>query len=1511
MVKRMIVRAFSFFALAVLAGAQVITTVAGTDFVYPNQPLLALQAPIGAIAGLAFDPAGNLYMSDTSNNLVLKMDRQGVVTEFAGNGIVGFSGDGGTATSAALHLRFGGGFQDPSLVDYVTGQFLNPAFAGGLAADSAGNIFIADTGNHRVRKVSSSGLITTIAGNGNAGFAGDGGAATLASLSFPASVAVDASGNVFITDSGNNRVRRVSPSGNISTVAGDGSSFTTQDGKPALETGLVDPAGIAVDKAGDLYICAKILAVNLGFVVKVDTSGIANVILESPLFILGQSPMSPNTRVAVGSCNYSLPDSLAFDTAGDLLVSDYNCHAVYKITANGTAGVTAGLFPWYPGFSGDGGPAARAELNGPLGLAVDPAGNLFIADSGNLRLRIVNLAGIINTVAGNAAYGFGGDGAPAASANLSSPIGVAADGAGGLFIADTFNNRIRYVTPKQNGVISTFAGTGDYSFSGDGGPAVSATLRHPHKVAVGIAGDLLFSDTGNLVVRRVDGVGTIHTVNTEINNLAPFGMQFAVAEDANGDVFSSVGSVVYGEGSNGILNQIGVFETAYDLASDAAGHLLVCAYGDSKVYRVTTDGAATVIAGNGMNGFYYPNLGEGGPATAAALAQPAGVAMDAAGNVYIADSGSNRVRKVTPDGVIHTIAGTGDYDSYGDGGPATAAAVNTPMGVAVDVAGNLYIADSGNNRIREVLANPPAVQVSATSLTFGGQSTGAHAPTQSFNITSVPGLAFSLTVATDSGGNWLSATPQSGGAPRLIDVTADPSNITSAGTYTGAITINTPNANPTATKIQVTFTVSAQQLPTLAPLYPQNFSFAFAKSTPAESQSLTISNAGGGTLNFTVSAAIATPGGIKPITLSQTSGQARPSVPAVITVTADATGLGTGTFPGTVSVTAGATTLSVPVTITVSALDQAILLSQRGLSFTGVAQGGVIPPQTFAVRNIGTGVVSWTAKTVPPMPVNGVTYTTPWLSISPAAGMTDAAQSPPNITVSVNITNLAPGTYYGLVEVGAPKAANSPQVVTVVLQVLASDASTGAVLTPGSLLFATSVGASSPGSQNVLAYNITGLAKSFQSAVSSDPGLSLVTLPANATLDPLIPTPIVVQPFTDGLGVGVYTGTVTLQFDDGRVTRVIVKVIVAAAGSTSPASALRTGARVGHPADTGCVPKTLTPILTAPGDNFQESTGFGVKVGAFVADSCGVPLESGSVTVKPSNGDYTVTLMPQQGGLWEGTWFTQNAALSVNLTIVATNPTLGISGTLQTNGSLASQTPPAFDQSGIISVFGGTTFASLAPGEVISIYGTNLAEIPLATPGFPLQTTLVDTQVTIQGVSLPLYYVGASQVNAVLPYAITGNSLNAPLQIVVQRGDTLSQPVYVTVATAEPTILGSAGAITDYPSDYPASAPYVVSATSPAHAGDTLVLYCLGLGAVNPPVTDGGLPTAAGSQAAATVQALIGNQPATVNQALSPQFPGLYQVNVQIPAGVPKGSSVPVTISAGGQTSPAISIPIQ
>jgi uncharacterized protein (TIGR03437 family) len=309
----------------------------------------------------------------------------------------------------------------------------------GVAVDAAGNIFIADGYNNRVRKVSASGTITTVAGNGSRGFSGDGQAATAAELNFPTAVAVDAGGNLFIADLYNNRIRKVSGSGIITTVAGNGAQNSQSgqgtysgDNGPAASAGLNMPYGVAVDASGNLFIA-------------------------------------------------------------DL----YN-NRVRKVSPSGTITTVAGN--GNQGFSGDNGPATAASLAQPYGIAVDTSGNLFIADFGNDRVRKVSASGTITTAAGNGNQGFSGDGGPAISSELNYPKGITVDTLGNLFIADFGNNVIRKVS--ASGVITTVAGNGNFGCTGDGGPATSAELDFPLGVAVDASGNLFIADT-NSVIRKV------------------------------------------------------------------------------------------------------------------------------------------------------------------------------------------------------------------------------------------------------------------------------------------------------------------------------------------------------------------------------------------------------------------------------------------------------------------------------------------------------------------------------------------------------------------------------------------------------------------------------------------------------------------------------------------------------------------------------------------------------------------------------------------------------------------------------------------------------------------------------------------------------------------------------------------------------------------------------------------------------------------------------------------------
>jgi sugar lactone lactonase YvrE len=339
----------------------------------------------------------------------LALDPLGTISTVAGGG--NSLGDGGPATSAGLGY-----------------------LPRGVAVDAAGNVYIADTGNNRVRKVGTDGTITTIAGTGVSGFSGDGGPATSAQLWDPRGVAVDAAGNVYIADYSNWRVRKVSTGGTITTIAGTGYAGDIGDGIPATSTRLIYPSGVAVDAAGNVYIADT----NTHRVRKIGTDGTISTIAGTTV-----GGFSGDGCPAT-SAQLAYPSGVAVDAAGNIYIADHLNQRVRKIGTGGTITTIAGT--GVNGFSGDGGPATSAELYDPRGVAVDAAGNVYIADSGNSRGRKIGTDGTITTIAGDGGQqGFGGDGGPATSAQLNGPQGVAVDPAGNLYIADTFNSRIRKV----------------------------------------------------------------------------------------------------------------------------------------------------------------------------------------------------------------------------------------------------------------------------------------------------------------------------------------------------------------------------------------------------------------------------------------------------------------------------------------------------------------------------------------------------------------------------------------------------------------------------------------------------------------------------------------------------------------------------------------------------------------------------------------------------------------------------------------------------------------------------------------------------------------------------------------------------------------------------------------------------------------------------------------------------------------------------------------------------------
>ncbi len=396
----------------------------------------------------------------------------------AGTGKPGFHGDNGPAVEAQLD------------------------FPVGVAVDKAANLYIADSFNQRIRRVDSSGTITTIAGTGKPGFDGDGGPAIQARLSFPSDVAVDKAANLYIADSGNNSIRRVDASGTITTIAGTGERGFFWDVGPAVEAKLDLPRGVAVDKAANLYIAGEL---NLG-IRRVDASGTMSTVggTQERLDELVDSPGYQH--------EYTRDRRVEVDRSGNLYIANIDNNYVRRVDASGTATLIAGTRR--PGYGGDGGPAVEAQLNFPAGLAVDKAGNVYIADTGNHRIRRIDASGTIRTIAGTGEPGFSGDGGPATKAQLSSPIALAVDGAGNLYVADLGNYRIRVLTPPPGLDFAHFANgasiTSDLVLVNVGTAPIRPTIYFYNKEGHLIPGESIVDVRGDLGSQQ-DGAITVRT----------------------------------------------------------------------------------------------------------------------------------------------------------------------------------------------------------------------------------------------------------------------------------------------------------------------------------------------------------------------------------------------------------------------------------------------------------------------------------------------------------------------------------------------------------------------------------------------------------------------------------------------------------------------------------------------------------------------------------------------------------------------------------------------------------------------------------------------------------------------------------------------------------------------------------------------------------------------------------------------------------------------------------------
>lgn len=591
----------------------------------------------------------------------------------------------------------GGGLPNTVAVAAST-ALINPA---NVSVDTGGNVYFVCL--NAIFKVGSGGALMRIAGSSEeSGFAGDGSWATNAWLDAPQAVVSDRSGNLYIADSGNNRIRKVWTDGTITTIAGNGVAGYGGDGTAAANSQISNPMGLALDSTGNLYIADN----GNNAIRKIATNGLISTVtqIDAPLGL----------AIDGGGNLYTASDGAAYQ------IPLGNAPVLFAGGGNGCGQQT--------NFLGDGCPAINGVLDTPQGLAVDSNGNVYIADSYDNSIRKVS-GGVITTVAGGGtvcaqAADSIGDGCNATSSALGIVGGVAVDSAGHLFIADG-NNRIRKVS---GGVISTIAGSGISSSSGDGGIATGAQLQFPYGVALDGVGNLYISDTFDGRVREVSGNGIITT-------LAGGGSGCSHQTDAAGDGCSATSAIL---------------TLPYGVAVDSTGNVYVAdnAPSGSTIRKIATTGVITLYAGGGSGcQQQIDTIGDGCMATSASISAATGLAIDASGNLYFGDSGNFRIRKVAANGIITSIAGNGSPGFSGDGGPATQATLLPPTSVAVDASGSVYFTDTLNFRVREITPQ-------GTILTIAGNGTPGYGGDGEAAI--LGGLAYPNGVAVAGGNVYIS-----------------------------------------------------------------------------------------------------------------------------------------------------------------------------------------------------------------------------------------------------------------------------------------------------------------------------------------------------------------------------------------------------------------------------------------------------------------------------------------------------------------------------------------------------------------------------------------------------------------------------------------------------------------------------------------------------------------------------------------------------------------------------------
>ncbi len=572
--------------------------------------------------GVASDTPGNVYVADLFNNTIRKVTPAGVVSTFAG-----LAGSIGSSDGPGSAARF--------------------SFPTGVAVDAGGTVYVADYGAHTIRKITSAGMVTTLAGVSGSEGSSDG-TGSAARFRSPRGVAVDGAGNVYVADSGNFTIRKIAPNGAVSTPAGLAGNPGSADGTGSAAR-FRSPWALAVS-GGTVYVA------------DVADNTIRSMTPTGVVATFAGTAGSLGSDDGIGSsARFSSPSALAADSAGNVYVADSINNTVRKISPARAVSTFAGVARSAGSVDGVG---FAALFSYPSGVAVDSTGNVYVGDASNNTIRKVTPAAAVTTLAGQAAPPGSVDGSGPA-ARFSYPSGVVVEGAGNIYLADLGNHTIRKITPA--GVVSTFAGRA-HVFGSANGPGPDARFSSPGGVALDAAGNVYVADISNHIIRKITPDGMVST----------FAGQANIAGHLDG--IGSAAQFLYPEG----------------VAVDSAGNVYVADTGNNTIRKVSPTGSVITLAGLAAT-----SGSTDGTAPAARFFNPTGIAVDPAGNVYVVDSYNDTIRKITPGAVVSTLAGVARNLGSADGMGA-AARFSNPYGIAVDPAGILYVADNRNHTIRKI-----------------------------------------------------------------------------------------------------------------------------------------------------------------------------------------------------------------------------------------------------------------------------------------------------------------------------------------------------------------------------------------------------------------------------------------------------------------------------------------------------------------------------------------------------------------------------------------------------------------------------------------------------------------------------------------------------------------------------------------------------------------------------------------------------------------------------------------